>query len=104
MRGRFQDQGGLFSYISPEKRIPEKHPLRQVRALVRAVLEEMSGSFAVLYAGEGRPSIAPERLLSALLLQVFYGLRSERQLMAWSNCAKVTVMKALVPPFGDIAP
>ena len=81
MRGRFQDQGGLFSYVSPEKRVPEKHPLRRVRALVRAVLEEMNRSFAVLYAGEGRPSIAPERLLSALLLQVFYGIRSERQLM-----------------------
>jgi len=81
MRGRFEDQGGLFSYISPEKRVPAKHPLRQVRALVRAVLKEMSRSFAALYAAEGRPSIPPEQLLSALLLQVFYGLRSERQLM-----------------------
>jgi transposase len=81
MRGRFEDQGGLFSYISPEQRVPEKHPLRQVRGFVRDVLEEMSRSFARLYAGEGRPSIAPERLLSALLLQVFYAIRSERQLM-----------------------
>ena len=81
MRGRFQDQGGLFSYISPEKRVPVKHPLRQVRALVRDVLKEMSRTFATLYAREGRPSIPPEQLLSALLLQVFYGIRSERQLI-----------------------
>ena len=81
MRGRFEDQGGLFSYISPEKRVPAKHPLRQVRALVRDVLKEMSRTFATLYASEGRPSIPPEQLLSALLLQVFYGIRSERQLM-----------------------
>jgi transposase len=81
MRGRFEDQGGLFSYISPEKRVPAKHPLRQVRALVRDVLEEMNRTFAMLYASEGRPSIPPEQLLSALLLQVFYGIRSERQLM-----------------------
>lgn len=81
MRGRFADQGGLFSYISPEKRVPAKHPLRQVRALVRDVLKEMSRSFARLYSSDGRPSIPPEQLLSALLLQVFYGIRSERQLM-----------------------
>jgi transposase len=81
MRGSFQDQGGLFSYVSPEKRVPATHPLRQVRALVRDVLAGMSRSFAVLYANEGRPSIPPEQLLSALLLQVFYGIRSERQLM-----------------------
>ncbi|MGH9577205.1 MAG: transposase, partial [Terriglobales bacterium] len=81
MRGGFFDQGGLFSYISPEKRVPVKHPLRRVRALVRDVLKEMSRTFATLYASEGRPSIAPEQLLSALLLQVFYGIRSERQLM-----------------------
>jgi transposase len=81
MRGRFQDQGGLFSYVSPEQRVPANHPLRQIRALVRAVLGELSRSFAPLYAREGRPSIPPEQLLSALLLQVFYGIRSERQLM-----------------------
>jgi len=81
MRGRFEDQGGLFSYVSPERRVPEKHPLRQVRALVGDVLKEMSRSFAALYAREGRPSIPPEQLLSALLLQVLYGIRSERQLM-----------------------
>lgn len=81
MRGEFQDQGGLFSYVDPEKRIPGGHPLRQVRALVRAVLKELSRSFSRLYSHEGRPSIPPEQLLSALLLQVLYGIRSERQLM-----------------------
>src|SRR5467141_3600611 len=81
MRGRFQDQGGLFSYIRPEERIPADHPLREIRKLVREVLKELSHSFGKLYSQEGRPSIPPEQLLSALLLQAFYGLRSERQLM-----------------------
>ena len=81
MRGRFQDQGGLFSYVSPETRVPKGHPLRRIRQLVRDVLTELSPSFGWLYAREGRPSIPPEQLLSALLLQVFYGIRSERQLM-----------------------
>lgn len=81
MRGEFQDQGGLFSYVDPEKRIPAGHPLRQVRVLVREVLKELSRSFSRLYSREGRPSIPPEQLVSALLLQVLYGVRSERQLM-----------------------
>ena len=81
MRERFQDQAGLFSYLSPEARVPPRYPLRQIRELVRTVLKELSGSFGRLYSSEGRPSIPPEQLLSALLLQVFYGIRSERQLM-----------------------
>jgi transposase len=81
MRGRFRDQGALFSYLSPESRVPANHPLRQVRRLVRDVLKELSQSFGRLYASEGRPSVPPEQLLSALLLQVFYGIRSERQLI-----------------------
>ena len=81
MRGRFRDQGGLFSYVSPEHRVPRSHPLRRVRQLVREVLEELSRSLGRLYASEGRPSVPPERLLSALLLQVLYGIRSERQLI-----------------------
>jgi len=81
MRGAFVDQGKLFSYISPEARVPANHPLRKVRELVRDVLHELNRSLSKLYASEGRPSIAPEQLLSALLLQVFYGIRSERQLM-----------------------
>src|SRR5471032_2872450 len=81
MWGGFEDQGGLFSYISPEARIPARHPLKKIRELVREVLGELNRSLGKLYASEGRPSIPPEQLLSALLLQVFYGIRSERQLM-----------------------
>src|SRR6202521_695439 len=81
MRGRFRDQGGLFSYLSPEARVPAKHPLRQGRELVRGVLKKLGPSFGKPYSSPGRPSIPPEQLLSALLLQVFYGIRSERQLM-----------------------
>src|ERR1700737_1143467 len=81
MRGRFRDQGGLFSYLSPGAGVPGKDPFPQVRGLVPAVLKDLSPSFAKLYSSAGRPSIPPEQLLSALLLQVFYGLRSERQLM-----------------------
>jgi len=77
----FTDQGGLFSYIAPDKRVPANHPLRKVRELVRDVLSGLNRSLGRLYASEGRPSIPPEQLLSALLLQVFYGIRSERQLM-----------------------
>ena len=67
--------------LSPEARVPPRHPLRQIRELVRTVLKELSVNFGKLYSSEGRPSIPPEQLLSALLLQVFYGIRSERQLM-----------------------
>jgi transposase len=81
MRGRLVDQGGLFSYIAPEKRLPANHPLRKIRELVRDVLGELNLSLGKLYASEGRPSIPPEQLLGALLLQAFYGIRSERQLM-----------------------
>jgi transposase len=81
MRGAFVDQGGLFSYISPEARVPTSHPLRKIRELVREVLGELNRSLGKLYGSEGRPSIPPQQLLSALLLQVFYGIRSERQLM-----------------------
>jgi transposase len=81
MRGKFEDQGGLFSYVSPEARVPKDHPLRKIREMVRDVLRDLSRSLGRLYSNEGRPSIPPEQLLSALLLQVFYGIRSERQLM-----------------------
>jgi transposase len=81
MRGVFRDQGGLFSYVSPETRVPPGHPLRKIRGLVRDVLEGLSRSFARLYAKEGRPSVPPEQLLSALLIQALFGIRSERQLM-----------------------
>ena len=81
MRGVFQDQGGLFSYISPESRVPSGHPLRKIRGLVCDVLTELNRSFARLYAKDGRPSVPPEQLLGALLIQALYGIRSERQLM-----------------------
>src|ERR1700756_2745114 len=81
MRGRFFDQGGMFSYIRPEQRIRADHPLRKVRELVREVLGELNQTFGKLYSREGRPSIPPEQLLSALLLQVFFSIRSERQLI-----------------------
>jgi transposase len=81
MRGEDRKQEAMFSYISPEKRVPAEHPLRPIRALVDAVLAEMSPRFAKLYSDVGRPSIAPERLLRALLLQIFYSVRSERLLM-----------------------
>jgi transposase len=85
MRGRFVDQAKLFSYISPETLVPKDHPLRQIRALVREVLKQLTRSLGRLYASEGRPSIPPEQLLSALLLQALYGIRSERQLIEQLN-------------------
>ena len=81
MLGKFPDQTQLFSSISPELRVPAGHPLRKIRALVREVLEAMSRGFYRLYAEEGRPSVPPEQLLSTLLIQALYGIRSERQLM-----------------------
>src|SRR3954465_15682891 len=73
--------GELFSYVDLEKRVPEHHPLRLIRRIVNEVLADLDREFAELYAAEGRPSIAPERLLRALLLQAFYTIRSERHLM-----------------------
>ena len=81
MRGDDNQQDGMFSYISPEKRVPADHPLRPVRKMVDEILKEMSPKFAELYSQVGRPSIAPERLLRSLLLQIFYSVRSERMLI-----------------------
>ena len=81
MREEDEKQGDMFSYVSPEKRVPQDHPLRPIRILVDQILKEMSPRFARLYAKVGRPSIAPERLLRVLLLQIFYSVRSERLLM-----------------------
>ena len=81
MRGADTTQSQLFSYLAIEERIPAAHPLRHMKALVEPVLAELSPRFAALYAAEGRPSIPPERLLRALLLQVLYTVRSERLLM-----------------------
>lgn len=81
MRGPDDRSEGLFSYVSCEARVPPGHPLRAIRAIVDEALEVLSPSFEGLYAKVGRPSIAPEKLLRALLLQAFYSVRSERQLM-----------------------
>src|SRR5436309_1611187 len=82
MRGDDEQlQAGMFSYIALEDRIPKNHPLRGIRQLVDEVLKSLSPEFDRLYAKVGRPSIPPERLLRALLLQAFYSIRSERLLM-----------------------
>src|SRR3954454_10887998 len=81
MRGADEQTGALFSYLSPEAMVPKDHPLRAIRPLVNAALARLSPDFAQLYAPTGRASIAPEKLLRALLLQAFYSVRSERQLM-----------------------
>ena len=82
MRGSDDGSGSLFSYVDVESRIRRDHPLRRIREIANAALAALDGDFEALYPRRlGRPSIAPERLLRAMLLQVFYGLRSERQLM-----------------------
>lgn len=81
MRGNEDQQGAVFSYVSLEKRVPGDHPLRKIRAMVDEALRELSPQLEQLYSSTGRPSIAPEKLLRALLLQVLYGKRSERLLM-----------------------
>ena len=81
MRGADYQTAGMFSYISPEGLVPQNHPLRAIRPLVNAALERLSPQFDKIYAPSGRDSIAPERLLRALLLQALFSVRSERQLM-----------------------
>ena len=81
MRGSDEQTGSLFSFVDLEERVPAKHPLRKIRQIVNDALATLDGEFSRLYASEGRPSIAPEKLLRASLLQAFYSIRSERQLM-----------------------
>src|ERR1700751_2956201 len=81
MRGSDKRSGELFSYVDLEQRVRPDHPLRAIRSLTEAALASLSSDFAGLYSGMGRPSIAPEMLLRAMLLQAFYSIRSERQLM-----------------------
>ena len=81
MRGSDATTGSLFSYVDLDDRVPRRHPLRLVREIVNEVLAEMSSDFEAMYSATGRPSIPPERLSRALLLQAFYSIRSERQLM-----------------------
>src|SRR5260370_660622 len=81
MRGNDQQQGHVFSYISPEQRVRKDHPLRPIHTMVDKVLQELSPEFDKMYSKVGRPSIPPEQLLRALLLQMLYSVRSERLLM-----------------------
>lgn len=81
MRGTDETSGSLFSYVDLEDRIPARHPLRKIRQVVNDALISLDGEFAALYADFGRPSIAPERLIRASLIQILFSIRSERQLM-----------------------
>jgi transposase len=81
MRGHDYQQSAAFSYLSPEERVPADHPLRPIRSMIDTALAELSPVFSQIYSTTGRPSIAPEKLLRALLLQVLYSVRSERMLM-----------------------
>src|SRR5437016_13116652 len=81
MRGDDTQQSTMFSYLSPEKRVPASHPLRPIRLLLDRVLLRLNTRFEQMYATTGRPSIAPEKLLRALMLQILYSVRSERMLM-----------------------
>jgi transposase len=81
MRGEDIQQAAMFSYLSPEKRVPASHPLRRIREITDGVLKDLSRAFSAMYAKRGRPSVPPEQLLRALLLQVLYTIRSERMLM-----------------------
>jgi transposase len=81
VRGSDEKTGALFSYVDLEARVRADHPLRAVRQLANEALVALEADFSALYSGIGRPSIPPERLLRAMLLQAFYSIRSERQLM-----------------------
>jgi len=81
MRGADHQQSQMFSYLSPETRVRKDHPLRTIRAMVDEVLTQLSRRFDQMYASAGRPSIPPEKLLRAQLLQMLYSIRSERLLM-----------------------
>ena len=81
MRGTDTQQSSMFSYLSPEERVPVDHPLRAIRIMADVALKALSPAFSGLYSVFGRPSIPPEKLLRALLLQVLYTVRSERMLM-----------------------
>jgi transposase len=81
MRGLDYQQSSAFSYVSPEQRVPASHPLRPIRKLMDAALANLSPIFEQIYSTTGGPSIAPEKLLRALLLQLLYSIRSERMLM-----------------------
>jgi hypothetical protein len=86
VRGDDEQSGHLFSYLSPEQRVPADHPLRAIRTMTDDALRRLSPRFETLYATTGRPSIPPEHLLRALLLHVLYSVRSERMLTEQLQC------------------
>ena len=81
MRGQDERTGSMFSYVDLEERVPINHPLRKILVFVNAALAALNAEFAKLYSADGRPSIAPERLLRAALIQILFSIRSEHQLM-----------------------
>ena len=107
MRGENQEQDRVFSYISADARVPADHPLRSIRKMVSAALDNMLDAFQSMYSSIGRPSVPPEKLLRALLLQVLYSIRSERLLIEQldSTCCSVgllacrlTTKCGIIPP------
>jgi transposase len=81
MRGSGEDQSSMFSYVTLERRVPSDHPLRSIRTLVDRALKDMDAALGAMYSRLGRPSVAPEKLLRTLLLQVLYSVSSERRMM-----------------------
>lgn len=101
MRGDSTNQGELFSYVSLEARIPDNHPIRKVRKIVDTALAEIEPAFNDMYSSVGRPSIPPEQLIRSMLLQIFFTIRSERQ-MAMPNCIERAQAKNLACATWDI--
>ena len=101
MRSDDLQQGAMFSYLSPEQRVPGDHPLRPIRRMVDTVLKRLSPRFEDMYAERGRPSIAPEKLLRALLLQCLYSVRSERRLMEQLDYNLLPRLVEANPPVRD---
>ena len=98
MRGSDEQSGALFSYVNLEARVRPDHPLRTIRQIANAALSDLSKEFSRLYTDFGRPSIAPEKLLRSMLLQAFYGVRSERLLMARVMAWRTGGVKICDPP------
>src|SRR3990167_288871 len=97
MRGNQDFQSAMFSYISLEERVPQAHPLRKLRAVVDALMATMSNDFEAVYARRGRPSLPPEMLLKALLLQILFSIRSERQLVEAINYSHPSISPTPYP-------
>jgi transposase len=97
MRGQENPQTSMFSYVSLEQRVPKDHPLRALRALVDGILANMRALFDQRYSDTGRPSIPPEQLLRALLLQILFTIRSERQLVEQLDCNLTRLLNVMRP-------